>query len=363
MTNSEKEIVLKQMHSKFLGHQLLELLTDSARQAIEQQSKLYTWANLSGREEEVDGQTILALILARIRPNYKVDMYSEITKVKKQSIAMYNNDVQLFFDAIKYLKLHIDQKDPTAYTEDAFICDIFVQLKQESLPAEFWIEFGRQETRWMMNKTKITSSKLMEKAAGYYLNLKLTGAWKTEISKHSQIIALTTQISKMRSKLSKLAIAKTGTANRDTGKSDGGPGVIQPGGAGGGKYVFELWHLDKVNNNADHNMVECDGKTWYWCDKHTYNNKGTITQGMYVFHKPNEHDAWQAKKDCFGKETPKEISPANTYAKVNSAGSINTLAAKLSLSKSLQAALVTTAGLSEDQFKKIWDDACNASGN
>jgi hypothetical protein len=84
---------------------------------------------------------------------------------------------------------------------------------------------------------------------------------------------------------------------------------------------------------------------------------------MYVFHKPSEHDAWRAKKDCFGKKTPKEILPANTYAKVNSAGSIDTSAAKLSLSKSLQAALVTTAGLSEDQFKKIWDDACNASGN
>jgi hypothetical protein len=46
-------------------------------------------------------------------------------------------DVQLFFDAIKFLKLHIDQKDPSAYTEDAFIRDIFLQLKQESLPAEF----------------------------------------------------------------------------------------------------------------------------------------------------------------------------------------------------------------------------------
>ena len=66
LTNSGKEIVLERMHSKFLGHQLLELLTDSACQAIEQQSKLYTWANLSGREEEVDGLTILALILARI---------------------------------------------------------------------------------------------------------------------------------------------------------------------------------------------------------------------------------------------------------------------------------------------------------
>jgi hypothetical protein len=74
-------------------------------------------------------------------------MYTEITKVKKLTIAQYNNDVQLFFDAIKFLKLHIDQKDPTAYTEDAFIWDIFLQLKQDSLPVEFRIEFGCQETR------------------------------------------------------------------------------------------------------------------------------------------------------------------------------------------------------------------------
>ncbi len=145
---------------------------------------------------------------------------------------------------------------------------------------------------------------------------------------------------------------KTGAANKDTGKSDGGPGFGQPGCAGGGRYIFELWRLEKVNNNAIHNMVERDGKTWYWCDKHTYNNKGNITQEMYVFHKPSEHDAWQAKKDCFGKKTPKEISPASTYAQVASAGFSNTSTAKVSLSKSLQAALVTTARLSEDQFKK-----------
>ncbi len=59
----------------------------------------------------MDGLTILAMILGRIRPNFKVDMYSKITKVKKLTIAQYDNDVQLFFDAIKYYKLHIDQKN------------------------------------------------------------------------------------------------------------------------------------------------------------------------------------------------------------------------------------------------------------
>ena len=63
---------------------------------------------------------------------------------------------------------------------------------------------------------------------------------------------------------------------------------------------------------------------------------------MYVIHKPGaEHDAWHAKKDLFKmgglKEhtvTPKVPTPANT--------STDSSAAKFSLSKSLQAAVVNT---------------------
>jgi hypothetical protein len=40
LTDSGKELVLKRMHSKILSHHLLKLLTDSAHQAIEQQSSL-----------------------------------------------------------------------------------------------------------------------------------------------------------------------------------------------------------------------------------------------------------------------------------------------------------------------------------
>jgi hypothetical protein len=109
----------------------------STHQAIEQHSNFYTWVSQNGCKEEVDGLMILALSLACIRPNFKVDMHSEITKDLKLTITQYDDDVQLFFDVIKFLKLHINQKDPTAYTEDAFIRDIFLQSKQDSLPVEF----------------------------------------------------------------------------------------------------------------------------------------------------------------------------------------------------------------------------------
>ena len=43
----------------------------------------------------------------------------------------------------------------------------------------------------MMNKAKISSALLMDDAAAYFVNLKNTGNWKTEISRNTQIIALT----------------------------------------------------------------------------------------------------------------------------------------------------------------------------
>ncbi len=352
LTDDGKELVLELMHSKILAHQLLEILTESACQAIEQQSALYTWT--SGREEELDGLTSLALVLAQICPNYKVDMFSEIAKAKKLSISQYDNDVQLYFDAITFLKLQIDQKDSTAYTEDAFIRDIFLQIKNESLPAEFRLEFARQETRWLMNKSVVTSQELMDDAAAYFINLKNTGAWKIEMSRNSQIIALATQLTELKTEFDASKASK-GTPKLDNSKPTGGPV----------KYVFELWRLEKIDNKAEHGMVERDGKTWWWCDKHRYNNKGVVTNGMYVTHKPDGHDAWTERRNKGRKGGAAALTGNDPAGKPTTTPSMSndSSASKLSLSKSLQAALVTTAGINEDQFKKIWAEAYNALGN
>jgi hypothetical protein len=110
-------------------------------------------------------------------------------------------------------------------------------------------------------------------------------------------------------------------------------------------------------------MVEKDGKKLYCCDQHQY--PGNATKGMYVFHKPTDHDLWAAKKASYKKK-----KGGSTDAKVPdssatpTASTLNSHAAtKLSLAKSLQEALTTTAGLSEDQFSKIWDKCCNDLGN
>ena len=152
----------------------------------------------------------------------------------------------------------------------------------------------------MMNKSVVTSQALMDDAAAYFINLKNTGAWKTEVSCNSQIIALTTQLTELKTEIGKLSASKA-TPKLDDGKPADGPA----------KYVFQLWRLEKIYNKAEHNMVERDGKTWYWCDKHRYNNKGVITNGMYVTHKPDEHGAWINRRNK-GRKVVQRLQPEMT---------------------------------------------------
>ncbi len=75
--------------------------------------------------------TITALILWCLRPHHKMDMYSKIGAVEKMTIVQYNNGINIFFDSIKSVKLQIDSKDAMAYTDNAFVHDFFVQLKNK----------------------------------------------------------------------------------------------------------------------------------------------------------------------------------------------------------------------------------------
>ncbi len=67
-----------------------------------------------------------------------------------------------------------------------------------------------------MNKAKITLDSLIDDASAYFVNLKNTGNWKTEISRNTQIIALTTQISALETKVSKLSHVKAPTGHSAT---------------------------------------------------------------------------------------------------------------------------------------------------
>ncbi len=80
---------------------------------------------------------------------------------------------------------------------------------------------------------------------------------------------------------------------------------------------------------------------------------------MHGKHKKDELNKKRGKKS--GSSNTQAATPASVPLAAASIASTN--ASKLSLAKSLQEALATTAGLTEDQFQKIWQNCCNALGN
>jgi hypothetical protein len=173
-------VIQKRLHSKILAFQILAMLSDDACKMIERQSEEYMWKDMNGLDEEMDCMTITTLTLWCLQPHHKVDMYSKIGAFKKMGHAQYDNDINLFFDSIKSVKVQIDSKDPMAYTDDTFVCDIFVQLKNKLLPHDFKSEFTSLEQHWQMGKEIVTSQSLMDDASTYYTNMVASGRLEDE---------------------------------------------------------------------------------------------------------------------------------------------------------------------------------------
>ena len=333
------------IQSSNLGFQAMALLSDTARISIELQAKKYIWQSADRRDKECDGVTVLAIILSRLKPHYKVDLFAEIQICKAMTLAQFKEVVPDYFDALQDKKVSIDQKSATAYPEDTFIRDIFNALSACSVET-FAKEYESIQNKWLMGREHIVSEDLIAEATLMYTNLEKKGAWIKSYSAKDQIIALTSKIMVLETKLEVTKVAN--------------PAPAQPR----GRNNFDMWRLTKIENGEEHCKIVRGDRTYYWCeDGHSFDKKKC---GMYVFHKPGaEHIEWQKKKD--ESKTRKQASSdqgQKTDAQLKpSAGSTDTSAKRLSLSQHLKSALVTKAGLSDDQFQTIWDDACNQSGN
>ena len=86
---------------------------------------------------------------------------------------------------------------------------------------------------------------------------------------------------------------------------------------------------------------------------------------MHVTHKPDGHETWKERRSKGRKGGATALTGNDPAGKPTTTPYVShdSSALKLSLSKSIQAALVTTDNITEDQFMKIWAKACNASGN
>ena len=102
---------------------------------------------------------------------------------------------------------------------------------------------------------------------------------------------LTTQLKQLMEQLNSMKVTKSSatTATLSDDKKET---------LGTGK--FEEWQLMKVNNKEEHNLVEQDGKKWYWCSEHYHNNQKCR---MYCTHMPGDgHVKWQEHKSSWKRD-------------------------------------------------------------
>ena len=137
--------------------------------------------------------------------------------------------------------------------------------------------------------------------------------------------------------------AKSGTPNNDAAPNH--QGKRQP-------YTVKEWRL-----KFDGDEKEVDGKPWYWFKGNHYSG-GKVHSGMYATHKTCDHDKWRKEQDkrntqkYAGKRTETPSAPESEPA-----------AKKLALSDKLRTALTTKAGLSNEMYDSIWNEANGDSEN
>jgi hypothetical protein len=172
------------------------------------------------------------------------------------------------------------------------------------------------------------------------------GTWKGEIGKKDQIIALTTKVSELQSKLEKQVAAFATQAKKEITpviNEIKGP----PHNKKDGPYTVAPWRMIRKED-----MVTNDGKTYHWCTGDHYS--GSVKHnGMYADHKCCDHEAWRARINT----NRTNACDNNGKAPVEALKSKEAPTQKLALNNKLRNAFCTQAGLSAEAIDRIWQDA------
>ena len=129
-----------------------------------------------------------------------------------------------------------------------------------------------------------------------YNNSVSNNKWVTSDPKDAKILALTTQLNELMAEHHKNNEAYMSNGDNDTKMQLKRFISIDP------------WRMVRKGDS----MVK-DGKTWHWCPHHVVEGKHG---GLYVTHKPEDHDDWQRKKDlnlekkCASKGKSKNDNPS-----------------------------------------------------
>ena len=348
-----RSLMLERFHSESMGAQAYALLDEDGRKMIDVDRHLFEWYNNTTGELVQDGRTVLALILAKLRPNVVVSVFKEISQMQKILPDKFKHNITEWDCAMEQGRIKIELKCAGQYSDEAYINDYLSQALQTPCKS-FNAEVSSLKTKWQLGSdATLTKQKIRDTVTQMYLNFDDDGTWARELSESSQIIALCTKVSTLEAKLEQtIALAtevKTAPTTTDKpGKKKNGPYTVNP---------------ERLVNEGPTKMI--DGRKYYWCTKDHYSG-GKCINGMYATHEPGKHDEWRKELDdkaAIRKAARQGTKPASEGDATKSGATSDAETKKLALSEKLRTALSTHAGLSGEAFSRIWEESCRESGN
>ena len=323
-------IFFQRVRSRMIAKRIMNYLKSSDLEVLRNKQAMYTWSG-NGLVEH-DGPTILWILLQTCNPSTRVGVAELKEHLRKATSAKFKHDVRTLTD---YMCSKLQKIREKGQRHDDFHHDLFKAL--ETVPnTDFNAHVREEKRKWEIGGTK-TADQLILEVVTIYNNAIASNTWDNKDPKDAKILALATEVQELRDMHTKMyALASNGGSSGQQKPSSTKTG-------GGSRVNIAEWRMKKSTP-----MVERDGKTWYWCPHHKYED---MYDGLYVTHKPEEHDEWQKRKETYKTKNRKKGSEDAKLKDTDETPK------KLTLTDTLKTALMTKCDITGAQADALIREA------
>ena len=320
-TQADRKVFYKRVRLNMIGQWILGAFSKAALTTIKNKEHLYTWKDSAG-QIFLDGALMLQIIMDHINPSTRVGVTHLKDTLRASRLANHSYNVLSLTDKMEKTYQEILSRGGS---HDDYLKDLFDALASGK-NKDFNTFIAGEKTKWERGED-IETHKLINDAVTIYNNMYVKKTWSQKTSEEEKIVALTTQLDTLKNQL-KQKSTNQGSNKASEGKKD----MTRVG-----KYEIETWRTKKTFGDA----VEKNGTQWYWCQKHMKGN------GLYVTHKPEDHDKRRGKftKDTSGSNNKDSKSTNDKKG--------------LTLSDKLKAAMVSQFKISDSDAANFWATVCD----
>ena len=330
-TNDDhKRMFFRQTRSRMIAKRIKKSLTKSAWNTLFSKRKHFSWESANGTIS-YDGPTMLQILVSSINPTTRVGISDLKTNLRSARLVTFQFNVKDLCDKmIEDYELIIERPNGK---HDDIVLDLFNALLSGKNNV-FTSFVQRKKDAWETGNDE-PHEQLIEDCITKYNNMVKQGIWKQEEAKDSKIVALVTKVNELESRL----------ASKNTSSSTSSSSSQQ---AFSRKFGMDDWRFKK-----DGDSKKVDGEQWWWCPHHVQEG---VYDGLYVKHPPEKHAEWEERKK-------NNKLKSSSFKDSAASAATDTSKAKLSLSNSLKAAMVTNFQCSQEQADRLYSEVVQGNLN